>query len=171
MEDEGIFPSANLAINWAVRRVNTPILEQSNIHDLVRKYRSYDPLPEMSQWDKLAEAALIIKVMTRACTNSELFILAVYYSGGTDEQINALSNHIAKKLGKDRWFVKDQGMAWARERPRHTEKWWMSKYKVEERTIQRWRHSISKLLDDMLKTAFTKAENALWESGHVGPMY
>ena len=169
--DEGIFPSAHVAINWAVRKVNTPILESPSIHSLGKKYRSFDYLPTLSPWEKLAEAALIIKHITDACTPGELFILAVYYSGGTDEQINALSNHIAKKLGKDRWFVKDQVMAWARERPRHTEKWWMSKYKVEERTIQRWRHSISKLLDDMLKTAFTKAENALWESGHVGNMY
>ena len=169
--DEGIFPSANLAINWAVRRVNTPILESPNIYDMGKKYRSYDPLPEMSQWDKLAEAALIIKVMTRACTNSELFILAVYYSGGTDEQINALSNHIAKNLGRDRWFVKDQVMSWARERPRHTESWWCKKYGVEERTIQRWRHDISKYLDNIFKTAFTKAETALWESGHVGYQY
>ena len=154
-----------------MRRVNTPILEQSNIYDLARKYRSYDPLPEMSQWDKLAEAATILKVMGRACTHSELFILAVYYSGGTDEQINALSNHIAKNLGRDRWFVKDQVMAWARERPRHTESWWCKKYGVDDRTIQRWRHEITKFLDNIFKTAFTKAENALWESGHVGHIY
>ena len=169
--DEAIFPNGHVAISWAVRRVNTPIITKPSIYELGKKYRRFDPLPTMSPWEKLAEAALILKHISDACNKGELFILSIYYGGGTDEQIDKLSRYIAKKLGRDKWFVKDQVTAWARERPRHSEKWWMTKYNVNDRTIQRWRHSISKMLDDILKSAITKAENALWESGHVGEMY
>lgn len=165
--DSNTFPSANEAINWAMRRMKTPILSKSNIYSMARKRAIFEWMPDYSPWEKLAEAVYILKAVHRNCTPIEALTLETYYLGGTNRRSPILAKRISRELGRDRWFTLDIVKAWARERPRHTTKWWGRKYGVSPSTISRWQQEIEKSLNILLQSALTGANQALKESGHV----
>jgi len=165
--DSNTFPSANEAINWAMRRMKTPILSKSNIYSMARKRAIFEWMPDYSPWEKLAEAVYILKAVHRNCTPIEALTLETYYLGGTNRRSPILAKRISRELGRDRWFTLDIVKAWARERPRHTTKWWGRKYGVSPSTISRWQQEIEKKLNILLQSALTGANQALQESGHV----
>ena len=165
--DANTFPSANEAINWAMRRMKTPILTKSTIYSMARKRAIFEWMPDYSPWEKLAEAVYILKAVNRTCTLAEILALETYYLGGTNKRAPLLAKRISRELNRDRWFTLDIVKAWARERPRHTTKWWGRKYGVSTSTISRWQQEIDEKLNILLRSALTGANYALQESGHV----
>ena len=164
--EEG-FPSGYEAIRWAVQRVNTPIIDGPNIWLLGRKTAPRDMMPTLNQWEKLAEAALILKIVERSCNLKQKVVLMSYFSGGSSDETMALAQYIGSELNRDRWFVRDSIIGWGRGSPPHSSEWWGKKYGVNLRTIQRWSMGVRRSLDDIFSSALSNAEDALKESGHV----
>ena len=166
--DANTFPSANEAISWAMRRMKTPILTKSTIYSMARKRAVFEWMPDYSPWEKLAEAVYILKAVHRNCTPVEALVLETYYLGGTNKRAPILAKRIRREQNRARGFTLDIVRAGARERPRHTTKWWGRKYGVSPSTISRWQQEIEEKLNILLRSALTGANQALQESGHVG---
>jgi len=164
--DEG-FRSGYEAIGWALRRTSTPIVDGPSIWELGRKEGSRDFMPELNDWEKLAEAALILRNVERCCRPHHEAIILTYFMGGTVVETAVLISYISKNLGRDKWFVQDIVMNWARGWRGHTGDWWAKKYRVSIRTIQRWALKIKQMLSDMFDFAMSLVDDALVESGHV----
>jgi len=164
--DEG-FRSGYEAVGWALRKVNTPIIDGPTVWEMGRKVGYREMLPGLDPWEKLAEAALILKNMERACSLVERTAVLSYFTGGTTEDVVILAKKISRDLGRDRWLVLDVCKAWARDQSRHSSEWWANKYGVNVRTIQRWALKIRRMLDEYFQNGLSKTEDQLRESGHV----
>jgi hypothetical protein len=127
----------------------------------------HDVLPTLNRWEKLAEASLILLNVQRACTPLEHAAVWTYFTGGTVTGSEHIATAVAKELGKDRWFVRDCVLSWARDRPKHSQKWWARKYGVSEMAISRWRTLVIRSLDNDFRNGLAKSEDRLFESGHV----
>ena len=91
-----------------------------------------------------------------------------YFTGGTVSETAMLIHYISKTLGRDRWFVKDIVLQWAKGMKGHTQEWWARKYGVSQQAISRWGLKIRQLLDTLFSIGLSRCEDALLESGHVG---
>tara|TARA_R110002020_G_scaffold168782_1_gene357743 strand:+ start:148 stop:558 length:411 start_codon:yes stop_codon:yes gene_type:complete len=132
-----------------------------------RKTAVFEWMPDMTPWEKLAEAVYILKVIQRNCTKLEALVLETYFLGATNLHAKELAKKIGRELHRDRWFTFDILQAWARERPRHSTKWWAKKYGVGPSTIHRWKTEIEERVDLLLQAALVGANHALKNSGHV----
>jgi hypothetical protein len=132
-----------------------------------RKRAVFEWMPDMTPWEKLAEAVYILKVVQKSCTRLESIVLETYFLGGTNAQAKLLAKWIGRELHRDKWFAFDIIQAWAKERPRHSTKWWAKKYGVGPSTISRWKLEIEERMDILLQASLTGAGQALKESGHV----
>lgn len=150
-----------------MRRLETPILTKSTIYAMGRKRAIFEWMPDMTPWEKVAEAVYILKAIQRNCTPLESLVLETYFFGGTNANAQVLAKRIGRELHRDRWFTLDIIQAWARERPRHTVKWWGRKYGVGPSTISRWKIEIEERVGLILQAALIGANHALQESGHV----
>ncbi len=165
--DDG-FRSGYEAIGWALRRVNTPIIDGPSIWELGRKEGSRDFMPGLDQWDKVAEAALILKNMERACKVQHRTVIMTYFTGGTVRETAILIEYLAREFQRDRWFVMEVVLHWAKgKKMRHTTQWWAKKHGVSQSTITRCSQRIRQRLDDLFQFGMGILDEALVESGHV----
>ena len=124
-------------------------------------------MPTLDAWEKLAEAALILKNVDDSCSMPERAAVFAYFTGGRTPQSELLIKKISRELRRDRWFVQDIVWGWSRGRPIHSSEWWGKRYNLNERTIQRWSLKIRQQLDDLFSMGLSRAEDSLRESGHV----
>ena len=164
---DGEFRSGYEAIGWALRRVSIPIIDGPSVWDLGRKEGFREFMPGLDPWEKVAEAALILQNVDRACRGGEKATLMTYFTGGTVRETGMLIHYLSKTLGRDRWFVKDIVMLWARGIKGHTQDWWARKYGVSQSTINRWSIKIRQVLDGLFSIGLSRCEDILLESGHV----
>jgi hypothetical protein len=164
--EEG-FKSGYEAIGWALRRTRTPIIDGPNVWLMGRKTGYRDMMPTLDAWEKLAEAALILKNLDRSCPLAEQAAVVAYFTGGRTYQAEVLVTKISHDLRRDKWFVQDCVWGWSRGRPIHSLEWWSKRYKIHLRTIQRWSTKIQQQLDTLFSVGLSRAEDALRESGHV----
>ena len=160
------FRSGYEAVAWAIRRTKTPIIDGPSLGALSRKSGSHDVLPTLDKWEKLAEASLILLNVERSCTRLEHAAVWTYFTGCTVVASAMLIQHIANESGRDRWFVRDVVLSWARDRPQHTLVWWARKYSVDKSTVTRWSQSIGRRLDNHFRNGLAKVEDRLFETGH-----
>jgi hypothetical protein len=160
------FPSAHVAISWAIRRLRTPICQSPSIYRMARKTSGIEYCVGCSPWEKIVEANYILKAIQKVLTPLECAILQTYFTGGY-ERGEEIAGWVSKSLSRDKWFTFDIVRGWAMERPRHTTKWWGKKYGVGSSTISRWQIEIIDKLDIALESAMTGAQQALQDSGHV----
>ena len=164
--EEG-FRSGYEAIGWALRRTKTPIVDGPNVWLMGRKTGYRDMMPTLDAWEKLAEAALILKNVDDSCSLSEQAAVFAYFTGGRTPESELLITKISRELRRDRWFVQDCVWGWSRGRPIHSSEWWGKRYNLNERTIRRWSLKIRQQLDDLFSMGLSRAEDSLRESGHV----
>lgn len=162
------FASAYEAIGWALRRVNTPIIDGPSVWDMGRKEGYREFMVGLNPWEKVAEASLILQNVDRACRGGERCAVMTYFTGGTVVETGMLIHYISKIIGRDRWFVKDIVLLWAKGRKGHTQEWWSKKYGVSQQAISRWGLKIRQLLDTLFSVGLSRCEDILTESGHVG---
>jgi len=124
-------------------------------------------MPTLDAWEKLAEAALILKNVDDSCSLPEQAAVFAYFTGGRTPESELLITKISRELRRDRWFVQDCAWSWSRGRPIHSTEWWGKRYNLNERTIQRWSLKIRQQLDDLFSMGLSRAEDSLRESGHV----
>ena len=160
------FPSAYTAVGWAYRRVNTPIITKPSIFYMGAKTRM-DFNPTLTPWDKVAEAAFILKNLERVCKPMELLAVRLYFCGDEGDMTTALATYLGRRVNKDRWFVRDALLQWSTGRPKHTSRWWAKRYDIGQTTVVRWSKKIRGEVDKAFKDGLNKAEEALEESGHI----
>jgi len=125
-------------------------------------------LPGLNEWDKVAEAALILKNMERHCTKQHQAVILTYFTGGTVPETGVLIEYLAKLHGWDRWFVLEVVLNWAKgKKMRHTTEWWAKKYGLNQSTITRRSQKIKEELDELLEFGMSVVDDALIESGHI----
>jgi hypothetical protein len=162
------FTNSHEAIGWALRRVRTPIYDRPSIWELGRKTAGRDFLPGLNEWDKVAEAALILKNLERHCTSQHQAVILTYFTGGTVRETGVLIEYLAKQFHWDRWFVMEIVLNWAKgKRMRHTTEWWAKKYGVNQSTITRRTQKIKERLDELFGSGMGIAHDALVDSGHI----
>lgn len=162
------FVNSHEAIGWALRRVRTPIYDRPSIWDLGRKTSGRDFLPGLNEWDKVAEAGLILKNMERHCAKQHQAVILTYFTGGTVRETGVLIEYLAKLFGRDKWFVMEIVLNWAKgKRMRHTTEWWAKKYGVNQSTITRWTQKIKEKLDELFEYGMSVVDDALIASGHI----
>jgi len=163
------FRNSYEAIGWALRRVNTPVIDSPTIWDLGKKSAGRDFMPELDQWEKVAEAALIIRKMETSCSPQHKSVILTYFTGGTVYETGVLIQWIADSFRRDRWFVMEIVLHWAKgKKMMHTTEWWAAKYGVNQSTVTRWSQKIREKLDELFEFAMSVLDDALIESGHVG---
>ena len=165
--DDGI-SSGYEAIGWALRRVSIPIIDGSSVWEMGRKEGYREFMPGLNPWEKVAESALILHNVDRACRGGERAAVMTYFTGGTVRETAMLIHYVSKTLGRDRWVVKDIVLLWAKGFKGHTQEWWARKYGVSQQAISRWGLKIRQLLDDLFSLGLSRCEDALALSGHVG---
>jgi hypothetical protein len=165
--DNTIFPSATDAIQWSIRRLNTPIIKPPSMNAMSKKSSGFEWMPMLNPWEKLAEAVYIWKAVERACSPNECLILSIYFLGGSNAATNILVEKLTREFGWDKYFVFDTVRTWARERPHHSCTWWGKKHGISSSTVNRRQHEITARLEIMLRSALVGAVQGLQTSGHV----
>lgn len=163
------FSNAYEAVGWALRRVNTPVIDGPTVWDMGKKSSGREFMPDLDAWEKVAEAALILKNMERSCSRQQEAVILTYFTGGTVYETGVLVESIARQFGRDRWFVAEIVLHWAKgKKMLHTTEWWAAKYRVNQSTVTRWSQKIREKLDELLGSAMGVLHDALTESGHIG---
>lgn len=163
-----MFVSGYEAIGWAIRRLRTPIYQSPSIWRMARKTGYRDSMPGMTPWDKVAEAALIMRIIDRQCRPHQRAAIMAYFTGGASPETGGLIEWVARDMAKDRWFVLEVTLNWAKGTPtKHSQRWWARKYGVGQSSVQRWSEGVKKQLENSFSTAVMVTEEALIESGHV----